>query len=104
LEQDALELPTAFFADNDIIAFGAINALKEKGISIPKDVSIIGFDDMPFCEITNPSLTTIKVFKQEMGGIAVKRLIEKINSNDSVTQKIEINTDLIIRNSVLKII
>lgn len=104
LEQNTIELPTAFFADNDIIAFGAIKALKEKGIKIPKDVSIVGFDDMPFCEITNPSLTTIRVFKQELGSIAVKRLIEKINSNDSITQKIEVNTELIIRNSVRKTI
>lgn len=103
LEKNTLEFPMAFFADNDIIAFGAIKALKEKGIRIPEDVSIIGFDDMPFCEITNPSLTTIKVFKQDMGSIAVKRLVEKINSNDSITQKIEVSTELIVRNSVLKI-
>lgn len=95
-----IQFPTAFFADNDIIAFGAIRALKEEGIKIPEDVSIIGFDDMPFCDITNPRLTTIKVFKQEMGSLAVKRLIQKINNNDSIIQKIEVCTQLITRESV----
>jgi len=95
-----IHMPTAFFADNDIIAFGAMRAMKEAGIKIPEDVSIIGFDDMPFCDITNPRLTTIKVFKQEMGGIAVKRLIQKITDRDCVIQKIEVCTQLIVRESV----
>ncbi|HEY5583191.1 MAG TPA: substrate-binding domain-containing protein [Ruminiclostridium sp.] len=102
LEQKDIVLPTAFFADNDIIAFGAMRALKEKGIKIPQDISIIGFDDMPFCEITSPRLTTVRVFKQEMGSIAVKRLVDIIEKKDSTIQKIEISTELIIRDSVLK--
>jgi LacI family transcriptional regulator len=103
LEERDFELPTAFFADNDIIALGAMRAMKEKGIKIPQDVSVIGFDDMPFCEITNPRLTTIKVFKQEIGGIAVRRLLEKITNNDNTIHKIEVGTDLIIRDSVLNL-
>lgn len=102
LDRDEIALPTAFFADNDIIAFGAMRAMKEKGIKIPQDVSIIGFDDMPFCEITSPRLTTIRVFKQEMGSIAVKRLIQIIEGKDNTLQKVEISTELIIRDSVLK--
>ncbi len=94
------ELPTAFFADNDTIAFGAMKALMEKGYKIPEDISIIGFDDMPFCEITSPRLTTIKVYKQEMGSLAVKRLIKKLESSDTIIQKTEIYTELIIRDSV----
>ena len=100
LEECNRTLPTAFFADNDIIAFGAMRAMKEKGIRIPHDVSIIGFDDMPFCEITSPRLTTIKVFKQEMGEAAVKRLLEKMNNSDLTTLKIEVGTELVIRESV----
>lgn len=96
-------IPTAFFADNDTIAFGAMRAMKEKGIKIPNDVSIIGFDDLPFCEITSPRLTTVKVFKQEMGSIAVKKLMKKMDENDDLIQKIQINTELIIRDSVKKI-
>lgn len=102
LEKRNTALPTAFFADNDTIAFGAMRALKVKGFKIPGDVSIIGFDDMPFCEITNPRLTTTKVFKHEMGSIAVKRLLEKLSRNDDTIQKIEVGTELIVRDSVLK--
>ncbi|CUH95299.1 hypothetical protein P22_1369 [Propionispora sp. 2/2-37] len=103
LEQRAPKLPTAFFADNDLIAFGAMRALQDHGVKIPQDVSVIGFDDMPFCEIASPRLTTIRVFKQEIGGAAVRRLLQKIeNSKETITQKIEVNTELIIRESVSK--
>ncbi|HHX02535.1 MAG TPA: LacI family transcriptional regulator [Firmicutes bacterium] len=95
------KLPTAFFADNDIIAFGAMSALKEFGIRIPQDVSIVGFDDMPYCEISDPKLTTIHVNKQQLGAVAVKRLVEKIN-NCKTTQKIAVNVDLVKRHSVMK--
>jgi len=96
------ELPTAFFADNDIIAFGAMKALQEIGIKIPEQVSIVGFDDMPYCEISTPKMTTVKVPKQYYGAVAVKRLIDKINNDDLKTQKVEINTKLIERESVNK--
>ena len=98
------DLPTAFFADNDIIACGVMRALKEEGVKIPQEVSIIGFDDMPFCEITNPRLTTIKVFKQEMGSIAVKRLNQIIQGQRSISQKIELGTELVPRDSVSRLI
>lgn len=100
LEKETLALPTAFFADNDIIAFGAMRALKEKGLRIPEDISVVGFDDMPFCEITSPRLTTIRVFKQEMGSIAVKRLLQRMSGKEQVVQKIEIGTELVMRESV----
>lgn len=103
LENRGLSLPTAFFADNDIIAFGAMRAMKEAGVKIPEDVSVVGFDDMPFCEITAPRLTTIKVFKQEMGSVAMRRLMQKMNENDTTIQKIQLSTELVTRGSVLKI-
>ncbi|SIQ42106.1 LacI family DNA-binding transcriptional regulator [Halanaerobium kushneri] len=97
------ELPTSFFADNDIIAFGAVKALKEYGVKIPEEVSIIGFDDMPYCEICEPKMSTVKVHKQYLGEVAVKRLIEKIEYDDYVNQKIEISTELVERNSIKKV-
>ena len=48
-----------FFADNDIIAFGALSAFKEFGINVPKDLSIVGFDDMPYCEISDPKTLSL---------------------------------------------
>lgn len=93
-------LPTAYFADNDIIAFGAMKALQECGYRIPDDISIIGFDDMPFCTVTSPALTTIRVFKKEMGRMAVRRLLEKMSSKSRVYSKIQIGTEFIERESV----
>lgn len=106
LEQNkGKELPTALFAFNDIIALGAMKVMQEEGISIPKDISIIGFDDIPFSSLSNPNMTTVKVYTEKMGSIAVKRLIEKINEEDkSIPLKIEIDTRLVERNSVAKIV
>jgi LacI family transcriptional regulator len=96
------KLPTAVFADNDIIAFGAIKAMKEFGIKIPQDVSVVGFDDMPLCKMIDPPLTTVMVYKQRMGMIALKRLVERIDEAPAETIKIEVNTTLIERKSVIK--
>jgi len=96
------DIPHALFADNDIIAFGAMRALKEAGFSIPNDVSIIGFDDTPFCELLDPKLTTIRVFKQQMGSIAVNRLIQCIQTPNTCVQKTYIGTQLVKRDSVCR--
>jgi Transcriptional regulators len=103
LNDKDFKLPTVYFALNDIIAFGAIRALQERGVKIPEEVSIVGFDDMPFCEISNPRLSTIQVYKQYMGKTAVKRLIKKIVDKDEIYLNMEINTKLIERDSVKKI-
>ena len=93
-------LPTAFFADNDMIALGAMKALIEKGYRIPEDISLIGFDDLTSCEISTPRLTTIKVFKQEMGQLAVRRLLDVIKDGNGIKSKIQICTEFIERDSV----
>ena len=94
------ELPTAFFADNDMIALGAVKAMTEKGIRVPRDISVVGFDDLPFSEIANPPLTTRRVPKQEMGQLAVRRIVEIINQKDGLKTKIQVCTTFIERESV----
>ncbi|SHJ82872.1 transcriptional regulator, LacI family [Hespellia stercorisuis DSM 15480] len=94
------KLPTAFFADDDVIALGAIKAMQEAGIRVPEDVSVIGFDDLPFCEINTPPLTTIRVSKQEMGALAVRRIHEMIHETDQCKLKISVCTDFVERESV----
>lgn len=94
------ELPTAFLSDNDNIALGACKALQEAGYRIPEDISVIGFDDMPFCEIASPPLTTVRVFKQEMGAEAVRRLVQVIRSGNKIKIKTQISTEFIARESV----
>lgn len=98
--RDKPKLPTAYFADNDMIALGAMKALQEMNYRIPQDISIIGFDDLPFSEISNPPLTTLRVPKQEMGRIAVKRLVEVLNEEAKVKTKTQVCTVFIERNSV----
>ncbi len=93
-------LPTAFFADNDMIALGAMKALQEKGYRIPEDISVIGFDDLPFCEISSPQLTSLRVPKQEMGRLAVRKIIDIIKGNDDIRVKIQVCTEFIERKSV----
>lgn len=92
-------MPTAFYADNDMIALGAMKALQEKGYRIPDDVSIIGFDDLPFSEISSPPLTTLRVPKREMGQLAVKRLMDEING-DRIKTKNQVCTVFVERGSV----
>ncbi len=97
------KLPTAFVADNDIIALAAIKALKQHGYRIPKDISVIGFDDLPFCNISSPSLTTVRVFKQDMGRLAVKKLIDRIQNGAGINTRTEIGTEFIERDSVCEL-
>lgn len=102
LSNNALKLPTAYFAFNDKIAFGAIKAMKEYGIKIPEQVSVVGFDDIAFCKISTPKLTTVRIYIKYIGKIAVKRLIQKISDPDDVKLKIQISNSIIERESVKK--
>lgn len=95
------DLPTAFFADNDVIALGAMRALREKGIRIPEEVSVVGFDDTKFGAVSTPGLTTIHVYKQEMGEVAVRRALDHIRyPGRDVKMKIQVCTTFIERGSV----
>ena len=94
-------LPRAFFADNDHIAAGCCRALLETGHRIPEDISIIGFDDAPISEMTEPKLTTMAVPKERMGALAVSRLAERIKDPSIETVHIEVLPELVVRDSVL---
>ncbi|MFS0575609.1 LacI family DNA-binding transcriptional regulator [Sporosarcina sp. 179-K 3D1 HS] len=94
---------TAVFAANVRVAFGAMAALRDFGLRVPEDVSIIGFHDITLCTITAPPLTTIKIPLYEMGMKAGDVLIDLIQ-NHSEEHKIVIEeSELIIRNSVKKL-
>jgi LacI family transcriptional regulator len=93
------EIPSAFFADNDIIAISCIRALREEGCRIPGDVSIIGFDDIPAAAAIDPPLSTMGVPKKSLGILAVERLIKRIGKETSETVQISVNTTLVVRSS-----
>lgn len=99
LEQNE-DIAPCYFADNDLIAVGAMKAFIRCGYRIPEDVSIIGFDNMPMCSYIEPSLTTINVPKRYMGEMATGRLIEIINAKQFVPIKLQVNVNLVKRRSV----
>ncbi|MEG0369628.1 MAG: LacI family DNA-binding transcriptional regulator [Hungatella sp.] len=97
-------LPTAYIAENDMIALGAMRALDAHGFKVPEDISIIGFDDLPFCEISYPRLTSLRVPKQEMGALAIRHLIEMVKKESPVCTKTEVCTEFVERDSVKTLI
>lgn len=94
------ELASCYFADNDLIAIGAMKALKQAGYRIPEDIAVIGFDNLPMSSYIEPSLTTINVPKHYMGEMAARRLIELLHAKQFVPVKMEIHTNLVERRSV----
>jgi len=96
-------LPTAFFAENDLIACSAVQAFKEGGLRVPEDVSVIGFDDRPICTMIEPQLTTIEVPKHILGPEVVELLVAKMEQGREYSMKIEVGTKLVIRESVKNI-
>ena len=88
---------TAIFAYNDMMAFGAMQAIREKRLRIPEDIGLVGYDDIPFCSLMNPALTTIRLKKQELGIESVKLLLSHINGNRKKPKKIMLDVDIIAR-------
>ncbi|WBW97374.1 LacI family DNA-binding transcriptional regulator [Oceanirhabdus sp. W0125-5] len=96
------ELPTAFFVASDSMAIGVLRALYESKISVPEEVSIIGFNDIPTAKYLIPPLTTIKVYTEFMGRTAVELLVERINENREIAKKVVIPTEVVVRESCKK--
>ena len=92
--------PTAFFAGNDIMAVGCMRALTEKGYAVPGDVSLIGMDDLSICQFCTPPLSTIRVFRQELGITAVRTLLSIVGRLNYCTIKTEMSVTLVERGSV----
>lgn len=90
-------LATCYFADNDIIAIGAMKALKLRGYKIPEDISIIGFDNISESRIIEPALTTMDVPRLYIGQVAAQNLIAQLKTKRTYATKIEISAKLIKR-------
>ncbi|MCT4542735.1 MAG: LacI family transcriptional regulator [Vallitalea sp.] len=93
------KLPTAIFCANDLVAIGAMKAVYKNGLKIPRDISVIGLDDIELSEYVTPSLTTIKVPKEELGKFAVKILIDKIENGHNLPVRVNVPYKLIERDS-----
>lgn len=97
------ERPTAIFAACDKIAIGAIDAVKDAGLSVPDDISIIGFDDIEIAKYITPKLTTIRQNCDGIGKTAVDLLVEQINKKEKLKINKVIPIELIERDSCKKI-
>lgn len=95
------ELPSALFVCNDMMAMGAIHAAHQLGLSIPEQLSVVGYDDIQLAQYFIPALTTIHQPKFRLGQQAVDRLLERIHCPDIEIRVIELEPSLVVRESVL---
>lgn len=97
------ELPTAFFCENDTLAISLIKTLQELGISVPEEVSVVGFDNISEATVITPELTTIDINRRYMVRLALKKAISIITKGKVNQTQVLINTKLIERQSVKKL-
>jgi len=90
---------SAIVCYNDESAIGAIRALMDHGLRVPKDVSVVGFDDIQSAAFNNPSLTTIRQPLNEMGIVAARILLQRIRSQENFPDTVPVQPELVIRES-----
>jgi LacI family transcriptional regulator len=90
---------TALVCYNDMSAIGAIRALKDHGIRVPEDVSVVGFDDLQTAAYHNPSLTTIRQPLNHMGVMAAQILLKRLRGQEKSADAVSILPELVIRES-----
>jgi LacI family transcriptional regulator len=93
---------SALFACNDAMAQGCLSCMRERRITVPDDIALVGFDDIESDLQIEPRLTTVRVNKEELGAVAVRRLVEMIRTGEFLQGKTLLPTELIIRNSTNK--
>jgi DNA-binding LacI/PurR family transcriptional regulator len=92
--------PTAIFAGNDMIALGALLAIRKAGLRCPEDVSLMGFDDLDIAETTNPSLSSVSQSGYQLGTTAARILLDRLEGDKSPAKHIVLQTSLRLRHSV----
>jgi LacI family transcriptional regulator len=95
--------PTAIFAGSDQQALGVYEAARQLGLSVPRDVSVVGFDDLPFARWLPPPLTTIRQPLVQMGAMAAEMLLRLIDGRALTSQRVELATELVVRESTAPI-
>lgn len=96
---DLPEPPTAIFAGSDQMASGVYDALYKRGLCVPEEVSVVGFDDLPEARQVTPSLTTVRQPLRDMAQFATRMLFDLINGNEPETTRVELSTRLVERDS-----
>ena len=91
---------TALFAFNDVSAIGAVRALRESGLRVPEDVSVVGFDDVQSAAFQNPALTTVRQPLRRMGMLAAEQVLGQIASGGvPAMQQVKVSPELVVRES-----
>jgi LacI family transcriptional regulator len=93
------EPPTAVFAASDMMAIGAIRAVQDAGLTVPKDVAIVGFDDIDIAPLLSPALTTIRQDKIGLGLTAARAIVEQIENPDVTPPVLTLPVELVVRAS-----
>ena len=89
---------TAIICINDMVAFGVIQTLINNNIRVPEDVSVIGFDDIPFAGVYSPALTTVRYPSEQTGRLAAMMLMDSISSNKGLdTLEMQLTPQLVVR-------
>lgn len=91
--------PTAIFSSNDVMAMGVMDAIRNRGLRIPDDISVLGFDDIPQAALVRPALTTVRQPLEKMGRVAAQMLLDLLASPEQKLQRMELPTKLVIRES-----
>jgi LacI family transcriptional regulator len=91
--------PTAIFALNDLMALGALRAAAEAGFSVPRDLAVVGYDDLEIARFTNPPLTTIAQPKKEIGVQAINLLVDRMSQRSRAPSRLVLAPELIVRRS-----
>jgi LacI family transcriptional regulator len=91
--------PTAVVAYDDRQALALVKAAQAQGLEIPGDLSVVGFDNIPMASLWEPPLTTIRMPMQEMGSLAFRRLLERIERPDVPPMKMMLPVELVVRGS-----
>ncbi len=94
---------TALFAFNDVSAIGAIRALREAGLQVPRDISVVGFDDVQSAAFQNPALTTVRQPLHTMGLLAAQQIVRSITGGDPSREPLVVEPELIVRESTCPI-
>jgi len=96
---DLPDPPTAIFASNDVMAMGVMDAVRNRGLRVPDDISVLGFDDIPQAALVRPALTTVQQPLEKMGRVAAQMLLDRLQNPARTIERIELPTRLIVRES-----
>lgn len=94
--------PTAIFAGSDMQAFGVFEAARQRGLRVPEDLSVVGFDDLPLSSSAWPPLTTVRQPLEEMAALAARMVLAMGRGENTEARRVELSTDLVIRESTAR--